>query len=64
MAVEIEVQIAGIEDMRRQWRDNPAMPAYQRMLFGDICDLALTALRPSPSSDERVDLRDKPGQPS
>ncbi len=35
-----------IEELRSKWRQNPAMPAYQRLVFDGICDLALLSLNP------------------
>jgi hypothetical protein len=35
-----------IEELRSKWRQNPAMPAYQRLVFDGICDLALLSLTP------------------
>lgn len=36
-----------IEDMRSQWRNNPAMPAYQRLLFDEICNMANASRSPA-----------------
>jgi hypothetical protein len=46
-----------IEDMRSKWRENPAMPAYQRLTFDYICDLALAAI-PSKQEDTPSDIRE------
>jgi len=44
-----ELSREAIEDMRSKWRENPAMPAHQRLTFDYICDRALVALSASPS---------------
>ena len=36
---------ATIAELRKQWIANPAMPPYQRLTLGSICDIADAALR-------------------